>query len=536
MKAICFFDIVLIWLFPLCRSLEAEYQNWSNPQCLTSGSARSISFTSNLLLTENSVLHFAWLWKKDTLVYAQVQKGQFRQYYFKFQAGQLRTILFPRICIQNDSCAYLFWIEKWYGQDSTYHSKGICSEIRLSKNCSNIILRADTLKDRSSHDEVDYLCPCVSNDGTIYVCWEESNQWAIFLSSKPKGQSDWIIPGGPMFPEFMNDAGNAWEPHLISGTLQDLYLTFIGSRDADAVGGPAYKYTNFVYYAEKPFYKGRWNGPVLVYKDFVSAASEPRIAVDKSGVRHILWMQMINPKQCFFILRPFYSFSYDGQHWSPAQDLAGWSAWFGSHQIVIDSQGTVHVFWCQYRPTEQKSTGIYYCHGRETTWSEPQLIFAGLPDKWYDLAGIAIDGNDRLHMIREVAYGPQGGIYKRELEYLWCDLSPTAIVQSLRHHPNRVQGPLSVQTYPNPFNDTITMTLLPQKECRVSLEIYNIAGQCVRRIMDEVMIAGEYSCQWDGRNDTGLALPSGIYYLKANALEGERARPFQIVSKLLLLK
>lgn len=524
------------WLYCMARICWVNCQEWSEPRLLESGDNSCIRSISNLFVLKNSSLHLAWLGHENTIRYISFEPGSGNLLRPAFKFRPQKPCSGIQLIFDDDNFLHLFWVEEGFEVDSTYKSKGIWLEVPvLASSPYYGDWRSDTIRARIQKQDLIYFSTSLSQDGTIYVCWEESNQWAIFLSSKPKGKSDWIIPGGPMFPEFMNDAGDAGNPHLISGTLQDLYLTFIGSRDADAVGGPAYKYTNFVYYAEKPFHKGRWNEPVLVYKDFVSAAIWPRIAVDQSGVRHILWMQVINPNQCR-IRHPFYSFSSDGQHWSPARDLAGWAAWFGSHQIVIDSQGTVHVFWCQYWSTEEKSGGIYYCHGRENTWSEPQLIFADLPDKWYDLAGIAIDGNDRLHMIRKVAYGPQGGIYKRELEYLWCDLSPTAIAQSLRSHPTQVQGLLSLQSYPNPFNDTITMTLLPQKECRVSLEIYNIAGQCVRRIMDEVRIAGEYSCQWDGRNDTGLALPSGIYYLKANALEGERARPFQIVSKLLLLK
>ncbi|MFC1628183.1 kelch repeat-containing protein [Gemmatimonadota bacterium] len=68
-----------------------------------------------------------------------------------------------------------------------------------------------------------------------------------------------------------------------------------------------------------------------------------------------------------------------------------------------------------------------------------------------------------------------------------------------------------LQNYPNPFNgETIIRFQLPAEQ-RVQLYIYNIRGQRVATIVDERMEAGYHRVTWQGRNDDGQRVGSGIY-------------------------
>ena len=52
----------------------------------------------------------------------------------------------------------------------------------------------------------------------------------------------------------------------------------------------------------------------------------------------------------------------------------------------------------------------------------------------------------------------------------------------------------------------------------VELTIYNIAGQQVRRLVGEVVEEpGRYTATWDGRDDTGQAVGSGVYLVRMSA-------------------
>ncbi len=70
------------------------------------------------------------------------------------------------------------------------------------------------------------------------------------------------------------------------------------------------------------------------------------------------------------------------------------------------------------------------------------------------------------------------------------------------------------QNYPNPFNaSTVIKFDLPQSS-RVKLDIYNILGQKVKTLVDEKLSAGFKKVVWDGTNQNGNSVASGIYFYR----------------------
>ena len=68
--------------------------------------------------------------------------------------------------------------------------------------------------------------------------------------------------------------------------------------------------------------------------------------------------------------------------------------------------------------------------------------------------------------------------------------------------------------YPNPFNSTVTIPYGIAAASHVRLTVYNLAGQSVRSLVDREMTAGQYALRWDGRDDRGRTLASGVYALR----------------------
>lgn len=66
--------------------------------------------------------------------------------------------------------------------------------------------------------------------------------------------------------------------------------------------------------------------------------------------------------------------------------------------------------------------------------------------------------------------------------------------------------------YPNPFNDKTTLTYTVNKNCKVSLAIYNMYGRKVCSLVDGFHTAGSYKMVWNGTNKAGEQVSSGIYY------------------------
>ena len=71
--------------------------------------------------------------------------------------------------------------------------------------------------------------------------------------------------------------------------------------------------------------------------------------------------------------------------------------------------------------------------------------------------------------------------------------------------------------HPNPFNPVTTIEYAVAVPGRVLLEIYDMAGRRVRTLVDAVRDAGSYAAVWDGRDDAGVAVASGIYVCRMSA-------------------
>ena len=73
------------------------------------------------------------------------------------------------------------------------------------------------------------------------------------------------------------------------------------------------------------------------------------------------------------------------------------------------------------------------------------------------------------------------------------------------------------QNYPNPFNPTTTINIALPEANNVELIIYNALGQEVRSLKNTYLNAGNYSVTWDGLDNAGNSIPSGIYVYRLTA-------------------
>jgi hypothetical protein len=86
------------------------------------------------------------------------------------------------------------------------------------------------------------------------------------------------------------------------------------------------------------------------------------------------------------------------------------------------------------------------------------------------------------------------------------------------------------QNYPNPFNPETKIEYALKKTGHVTLYIYNVLGEKVKTLLDQDQPAGFYQINWDGKNDNGKPISSGIYLYKLEVNGFSEAR------KMLLLK
>jgi len=73
------------------------------------------------------------------------------------------------------------------------------------------------------------------------------------------------------------------------------------------------------------------------------------------------------------------------------------------------------------------------------------------------------------------------------------------------------------QNYPNPFNPVTQIEYTLKKDCSVNLTIYDILGQKITTLINEHQSAGHKRVRWDGKNDKGQMVGSGVYLYKIKA-------------------
>ena len=94
------------------------------------------------------------------------------------------------------------------------------------------------------------------------------------------------------------------------------------------------------------------------------------------------------------------------------------------------------------------------------------------------------------------------------------------------------------QNHPNPFNLSTQIDFTLKHSGFVSLNIYDILGRKVKTLVSENLSAGYKSVLWDGRNDSGENISSGVYFyrLKVISSPSTGTGDFSETRKLLLLK
>jgi len=98
-----------------------------------------------------------------------------------------------------------------------------------------------------------------------------------------------------------------------------------------------------------------------------------------------------------------------------------------------------------------------------------------------------------------------------------CDFYYTQIGKNNQSGSAPIVTDLSVSNYPNPFNPSTTIRYGLPKEGNVRIGIYNVKGQLVKAIVEESKKAGMYTTVWNGEDQHGSKVSSGVYFLRIEA-------------------
>jgi hypothetical protein len=90
--------------------------------------------------------------------------------------------------------------------------------------------------------------------------------------------------------------------------------------------------------------------------------------------------------------------------------------------------------------------------------------------------------------------------------------------------------------YPNPFNPNTTIAYTLPKESSVEVTMYDLQGRAIRSFMFSAQPAGYQKIVWNGTNDYGKAVSSGVYTYRVTALSLEDGKRIDKSAKMILLK
>lgn len=123
----------------------------------------------------------------------------------------------------------------------------------------------------------------------------------------------------------------------------------------------------------------------------------------------------------------------------------------------------------------------------------------------------------------------RGGIIVANLgvDYISASEIPVSVESTAFNAPQTFQ---LEQNYPNPFNPQTQIPFSIDITQNIKLEIYNIFGQRIRTLIDARFSKGRFEATWNGLNDNGNAVVSGVYFSR---LHGKK---ISMVKQMLLIK
>jgi len=124
----------------------------------------------------------------------------------------------------------------------------------------------------------------------------------------------------------------------------------------------------------------------------------------------------------------------------------------------------------------------------------------------------------------KVYYGDAGNRY----DLWWDDIIEDDVAEI--DYPELPEHFSISQNFPNPFNSSTQIEFALPRTSFVRLEIFNILGEKVRTLVDEELTAGHKMVQWEGTDDNGKGISSGIYFFRIATGD------FAEIRKMLLLK
>jgi hypothetical protein len=131
----------------------------------------------------------------------------------------------------------------------------------------------------------------------------------------------------------------------------------------------------------------------------------------------------------------------------------------------------------------------------------------------YDLTAVIQEGFWNQGAINVIVWAGESLIRIDEAILLLDYEESTSYVEE-DEFASRIEGFQLAQNHPNPFNPETRISFNLPARAKVSLTVYNVLGQNVRTLLNTDLPAGGHKVTWDGKDDKGTSVVSGVYFYR----------------------
>jgi hypothetical protein len=234
------------------------------------------------------------------------------------------------------------------------------------------------------------------------------------------------------------------------------------------------------------------------------------VAIDTSGISQPNVMRVLHFEATG---EPAADWPADGRRVPepPATDFS--SIWEAPQLIVSDARGGVYTVWAQTALPNGDFAVIGAMH-----FDQFGAPVAGWPE-----GGIPVCDTPGQRRGVQIAADGIGGTY-----VVWNDNRPPYPEGVFFAYASRLDefdvlavdpaapAPPALSAGPNPFGETVSLSLALAEAGNVRLDVLDVSGRIVRRVVSGWLPAGRHALAWDGRTDAGSDAPAGLYFVRGS--------------------
>ena len=360
----------------------------------------------------------------------------------------------------------------------------------------------------------------VDDQGNLFVAWNtdgepDSSEWILCLRSTDGG-SIWTGPDTLSSPDGVIGGGSveAGRPFLARGPNGKMVCTWF-EEPTGGLGEEIYL---------NQFDGASWSGEQLVSDTTALASRYPTAVINAAEEIFEVWRPNLPLRHLAMKKK-----AWNAPNWPTAIDTVvgqGFSAY--KPYMGMDSNENLYVVF--RRDMENDTTGLeqinYVSSGDGgQTWSSQTRLSRETHDGGYVTLASRIRSSGVDVFWRE-GYQP----FAEDPDTLSLVYGHIDLLSSIDEDPNTIAESFELkQNYPNPFNPSTSISYRIGRKGDYQLSVYNLLGQKIRTLISGEWLQGDYKITWDGKDETGNSVSSGIYFYQLKGEGVQMSRKMMLV-------